>query len=333
MLEPENNTYMNKQDYNQDIDSADFVTEEVYGDGQSYFDGFVDDIDFSELKGQSFKTKLKKVCKIIAVKEKENNRQKKQPKKPDTQKAKRPEEQYTKEFGVRRRATLYAKEEGCYDDACKTTKRIIVPSTQKVIIEGVDNFILNKDDSGIKKIGYYKGKKLLELIITVSNISASDFLINIFDPSMPLDYLQSSGLNLNNKVQVAGGNVQYSDVLFNILGNPIHIPNVKLSVDAPTQLQIDQQTNQPFRFINKKATGQQQIEPLQLSLQIDNMQVAKDIVFFDLSPIGRPFIPNGMDVLQYNVLAGSTVTFNFFYRQRDLRKLFFEEARKSKNLL
>lgn len=320
MKEPTENIFMSEGEYNQDIDNADIVSEEVYGnsDGDYYFDGVLEDIDFSDFKGKDFKSKLSKVNKAVSKKKKSNRITGKKP--------------LSKDIFVKRRATLYAKKTADGGDA-KTTKRIIVPSTQKVIIEGVDDFILNKEDKGIKEIGYYKGKKLLELIVTITNTSPTDFLVNLFDPSMPLDYLNSTSMNLNNRITIAGGVVQYSDVLFNILANPIHIPNVKLTVDAPTQQQLDAQINQPFIFVNKKATGQQKVEPLQLQLQIDNMQVAKDIVFFDLQSLGRPFIPNGMDVLQYNVKAGSIVTFAFFYRQRDIRRLFFKEARNNKNLL
>jgi hypothetical protein len=320
MKEPTENIFMSEGEYNQDIDNADIVSEEVYGnsDGDYYFDGVLEDIDFSDFKGKDFKSKLSKVNKAVSKKKKSNRVTASKP--------------LSKDIFVKRKATLYAKKTADGGDA-KTTKRIIVPSTQKVIIEGVDDFILNKDDKGVKEIGYYKGKKLLELIVTITNTSPTDFLVNLFDPSMPLDYLNSTSINLNNRITIAGGVVQYSDVLFNILANPIHIPNVKLTVDAPTQQQVDTQINQPFTFINKKATGQQKIEPLQLQLQIDNMQVAKDIVFFDLQQLGRPFIPNGMDVLQYNVKAGSIITFAFFYRQRDIRRLFFKEARNNKKLL
>jgi hypothetical protein len=35
-----------------------------------------------------------------------------------------------------------------------------------------------------------------------------------------------------------------------------------------------------------------------------------------------------MSVINYNVLAGNTVTMAFFYEQKSIKKLFFEEARK-----
>jgi hypothetical protein len=235
----------------------------------------------------------------------------------------------SQEFVVKKRATLYGKSSG--KGQGRNTKRIIVPSTQKVIVEGVDKFILGKDKCGVKDIGYYKCRKLRELVFTMNNNSGVDFNLELFNPSMPLDYLFSTSGNLNNKIQVAGGIVSYSDVLFNILANPTHVVNAKFTFAGAT---FQQQINQPLIFKNKRITGEQKVEPLQLQLQIDNMQVANDIVFFDiLGNLNRPFIPNGMDIIQYKVLAGNTVTFAFYYEQKDLRKFFFKEARDSKKLI
>lgn len=235
----------------------------------------------------------------------------------------------SQEFVVKKRATLYGKTSGKGQGI--NTKRIIVPSTQKVIVEGVDKFILGEDKCGVKDIGYYKCKKLRELVFTMNNNSGVDFNLELFNPSEPLDYLFSTSGNLNNKIQVSGGIVSYSDVLFNILANPTHIVNAKFTFAGAT---FQQQINQPLIFKNKRITGEQKVEPLQLQLQVDTMQVANDIVFFDiLGNLNRPFIPNGMDVIQYKVLAGNTVTFAFYYEQKDLRKFFFKEARDSKKLI
>jgi hypothetical protein len=342
--------YNDDANYNKNLVGADFIEEELYGnlEGESYFDGddIIDDLDFSNFKGKDFKSKLKKVNRTI-----EKKHSKSVTKNPiggssgnarvekgkgaisgGSGNAKVGAQKGGKDFYVKKRAVLYGKKTGNSAEA-ENTKRIIVPSAQKVIVEGVDKFILNDDDCSAKNIGYYKCKKLKELIFTINNDSANDLNLNLFDPSQPLDYLFQTSGNLNNKVQVAGGIVQYSDVLFNILGNPMHIPNAKLTFAAPTSTQLQAQINQPFIFKNKSSTGEQVIEPLQLQLQVDNMQVANDIVFFDLAQLNRPFIPNGMDVIQYKVLAGSTVTFAFFYRQRDLRRFFYEEARNNKKLL
>jgi hypothetical protein len=188
-----------------------------------------------------------------------------------------------------------------------------------------------KQGDNVKNIGYYKGKKLKELVLTINNNSALDFNLELFNPSEPLDYLFSTSGNLNNKIQVSGGIVSYSDVLFNILANPTHLVNAKFTFSGATYLN---QINQPLIFKNKAITGEQIVEPMQLALKVDNMQVIQEIVFFDIyGALNRPFIPNGMDVIQYKVLAGNTVTFAFFYEQKDLRKFFYKEARESKKLL
>lgn len=320
MINPK--TYTNQEDYENYLDDfadVDFAEEEEFGgiDGEPYFDEdteIIEDIDFSEFRGKNFKASLQKVNKAVAQK-----KAKKLKPKP-----------LNKEFIVKKRATLYGKTSGRAEG--RNTKRIIVPSTQKVIVEGVDKFILGNDKNceGVKNIGYYKCKKLKELILTINNNSGTDFNLEFFNPSQPLDYLFSTSGNLNNKIQVAGGVVSYSDVLFNLLANPTHIVNAKFTFAGASYLQ---QINQPLVFKNKSIEGKQKVEPMQLALKVDNMQVADDIVFFDLGALNRPFIPNGMDVIEYKVLAGNTITFAFYYRQKDLRKFFFSEARTSKKLL
>jgi hypothetical protein len=312
MIEPNENTYTDDQAYKNSLDGYDFIEEQNNIDGDSdYFDaiGIVEDIDFSEIRGKDFKSSLQKVNKVFAKKKSQ-----KQP--------------LSKDFYVKKRATLWGKNEGGGTE--QTTKRIIVPNTQKIIVEGVDKFILGDDKCGAKDIGYYNCKKLKELVFTLDNNSLLDFNLNLFDPSMPLNYLFSTSGNLNNKITVAGGVVSYSDVMFNILANPMHIVNAKFTFGGPF---VANQINQPLIFKNKSATGEQKVEPFQLQLEVDNMQVAKDIVFFKLDTLNRPFIPNGMDIIQYKVLAGNTVTFAFYYRQKDIRRLFYEEARNTKKLL
>ena len=118
--------------------------------------------------------------------------------------------------------------EGDYTLVGKPGKKIndvIVPTDRPVIVKGASDFIVSQKNDQIKNIGYYKGKKLKELILIFNNNSAVDFEVEIFQPSMPLDYLYSTGQNLNDKIQVAGGSVSYTDVLFNMLANPTFIPN------------------------------------------------------------------------------------------------------------
>ena len=97
MKEPTENIFMSEGEYNQDIDNADIVSEEVYGnsDGDYYFDGVLEDIDFSDFKGKDFKSKLSKVNKAVSKKKKSNRVTASKP--------------LSKDIFVKRKATLYAK--------------------------------------------------------------------------------------------------------------------------------------------------------------------------------------------------------------------------------
>jgi hypothetical protein len=277
---------------------------EVIDDIDSHFY----DIDFSDFDGRDFKKSLKRVNKAID---------------------KRKKKKKVTDIPVYRKATMRGKTK-----QANTTKRVIVPDDREVIIEGVDKFILSKEskDDVIKNIGYYKGKKLKELILVLDNsASIIDFNLELFNPSMPLDYLYSTSGNLNNKITTAGVDVSYSDVLFNLLGNPAHIINAKFNFAGvnPTG-----QVAQTLIMKNKSINGYEKIEPINLNLQIDTMQVDGNLVFFAIADVlNRPFIPNGMDVIQYKVLAGNICTFCFYYEQKDLRKIFYKDTPKLNKLL
>lgn len=231
----------------------------------------------------------------------------------------------SKEIGVKKGARLVGGQ--------KKISRVIVPRDKKVIVEGVSKFILSKDtkDDALKQIGYYKGKKLKELVLIFNNNSPLDFNLELFNPSMPLDYLYNTSLNLNDKISVANSPVSYSDVLFNLLANPTMIVNAVFTFSGPA---VNSQISQSLQFTNKEITGTQLIHPINLNLQIDIMQVFGYVVNFEImKTLERPFIPDGMDVIKYKVLAGMTVTMGFYYRQKSLKKFFYKEARDSKGLM
>jgi hypothetical protein len=215
----------------------------------------------------------------------------------------------------------------------KKIANVIVPNDQKVIIEGASKFILSKTDKdeGIKSIQYYNGKKLKPLILTIRNDDPTPFTFELFNPSMPLDYLYSTSQNLNSRIKVAGGTTSYSDVLFNILANPVMVVNIQITTAGP---QVSNQNTQANFVNNKNIEGVETIFPVNIDLQIDNMQVLNDIIYFNVQKaINRPFIPDGMDVIRYTVLAGMSVTMTFWYTQVSLKKFFYEEAKASKSLL
>lgn len=320
----ENETYQNYEDqmfgYLNDNDLlGDFTSDDDF----SFFDASVDDIDFSEIEGKSFKKAFSKVNKRIAKKGSQKRVIAKAVGKPRVSSMQR-----QKDISIQdgQKAILRGPKK-------KKITKVLVPRDRKVIVEGVSKFILADDKASntLRQIGYYKGEKLKELVLIFNNNSALPFTIEIFNPSSPLDYLYSTSLNLNNKIQVAGGVVQYSDVLFNMIGNPTMIPNCKFTFAGPL---LTQQISQTLEFKNKNIEGSEKIHPLNVALQIDTMQFANDIVFFDMQQqINRPFIPNGMDVIKYTVLPGMTVNMAFFYKQIDMKKVFYPEARESREIL
>ena len=44
------------------------------------------------------------------------------------------------------------------------------------------------------------------------------------------------------------------------------------------------------------------------------------------SVLNRPYIPDGMDVVNYTILAGNTCVLAFYYDQKKIKKFFFPEA-------
>ena len=215
----------------------------------------------------------------------------------------------------------------------KAISKVIVPDRRKVIVEGVSKFILRNDQTAnfVKNIGYKDGKKLRQLVFTFNNNTAQDFDIELFNPSAPLDYLFSTSQNLNNFIQVAGGTTTYSDVLFYLLANPTRIYSSKFVVSGPN---ISAQINEPLIVKNKNIEGSQKMESYNMQLDKDTMQFQNSIIYFDLeSSLNRPYIPDGMDVLKYKILAGHTVTLGFYYSQISLKKFFYPEAAAVKTLM
>jgi hypothetical protein len=322
MLDP-NESYFSDEDYSDDFDSVD-----ADSDGENFFyadaegdvdDEIIEELDFSEVRGKNFRSSLSNFNKQYYFK----NRKKSL--------LKRKRTPITKTFGVKSSARILSD-----DDSSKTINRIIVPDDKKVIVEGVDNFILGKGEGcdSVKNIGYYKCKKLKELVIIMTNDSPNDFNLELFNPSMPMDYLFATSGNLNNKVSVAGGVVSYSDVLYNLLANPTHIVNAKFNYASANATLTKNQIAQPLIFKNKRIDGVVKIDPLNTQLQLDIYQFQPDVLFFDFqTALNRPFIPDGMDVIQYKVLAGASVTFSFFYRQKSLKRFFLDEAKDNRKLL
>lgn len=297
----------------------------------------IDDIDFSSLSGKNFKKDFKAINRATKGKRVLTKSTQTTTKTPRPTLAKNPKKSLVKSkvqpinVGVKKSAVIKSK------FGKPTTQRIIVPDDRKVIVEGVDSFILSntKESDAIRNIGYYEGEKLKELVLIIKNDTPNDFDIELFNPSSPLDYLFSTSQNLNNYIAVAGDNkTSYSDMLFNLLANPTLLPNAKFTCTNPlNQNQAFKQFNQPLIFKNKNIAGHEIIHPIQNSLNVDIDQNQDEIIYWDImGTLGRAFIPDGMDVIQYKVLAGNQVIFGFYYKQVSLKRFFFKEARNKKIL-
>jgi hypothetical protein len=298
------------------------------------YDNSITDIDFSNLAGKDFNKAFKQANKKVTSKAIEKRALKRKPapngarpkagrpvmrKGVSPQQLRRPKERLSKQIGVKRGAKINRAE--------KKISRILVPTDKKVIVEGVNKFILSQkpNDNAVKNIGYYKGRKLKELVLIFNNTTPNPFNIELFNPSAPLDYLYNTSQNLNNKIEVAGNQVAYSDVLFNLLANPTIIPNCKFTFDG---VNASQQRNIPLKIIDREITGEETIQPLNLDLTVDNMQVSSNVIFFDIMQIiNRPFIPDGMDTVQYTILPNMSVVMAFFFEQKSLKKAFYKVAR------
>tara|TARA_R110001632_G_scaffold142994_1_gene258939 strand:- start:2569 stop:3549 length:981 start_codon:yes stop_codon:yes gene_type:complete len=279
-------------------------TSENYIEEDESFDDFVMGQNFSNISGKGFRNKFQKA----KVKAPVRKFIKGQPLKP-----------LSKAHGISKSAVVQGDNQ--------QIGKVIIPNDKKVIVEGVSSFILSKqqDAENVKNIGYYKGKKLKQLVLNFNNNSANNFELELFNPSMQLDYLHSTSLNLNDKIQVAGGTVQYSDVMFNLLANPAMIPNCKFVFSGPSLIQ---QRAIPLIFKDKEIQGTEAVSPLALNNELDTMQVASDIVFFDLTQkLTRPYVPDGMDVLGYTILPGMSISMCFYYKQVSMKKIFFKGAR------
>jgi len=342
-----NNKYRNGLLPDFETEDLGFPYEEPSMDFFEDFDNSITDIDFSNIEGKNFNKAFKQANKKVTSKTIEKRalkkntgaeRQRKSVSKTPTDRpvmrkgvaprptarptktvSKRPKERLTREIGVKSGAKINRAE--------KKISRILVPADKKVIVEGVNKFILSQkpNDNAVKNIGYYKGRKLKELVLIFNNTTPNPFTIELFNPSAPLDYLYNTAQNLNNKIEVAGNQVAYSDVLFNLLANPTIIPNCKFTFSGAN---AQQQRSIPLKVIDREITGEEFIQPLNLDLTIDNMQVSADIVFFDIMQmLNRPFIPDGMDTVEYTILPNMSVVMAFFFEQKSLKKAFYKVAR------
>jgi hypothetical protein len=271
----------------------------------------IEDIDFSNISGSTRKERLKKISRKTSCVQ-------------VVPKKKRLSKEFSKSQKIIATKSLkyvFGKQRGK-----KNISSIQLPNKKQIVIKGVDEFILSQGNDQIKNIGYYKGEKLKELVLIINNITPNDVDIELFNPSAPLEYLYSTSNNINNIIQIAGDNkVSYTDMLFNILANPIILPNAIFTLSGAKRTE---QFAQPLIFKNKNISGTEKIFPIQNSLNLDAFQSQANIVNWDIQQsLGRVYSPDGMDIISYKVLSGMSVVFAFYYKQIHLNKVFYPELR------
>lgn len=290
------------KDFTKDIKEYNFE-DDFSTDDNKFDEEVLSDVDFSQITGNNFRKSFSNVKSKIKHNKKIRNL--------------RVKKSLNKNISVRNRASISGKN-------LRKLGKIITPADRKVIIQHVNKFILSDECSDVKNINFHNGKKLKEVVLVFNNNGLLDFNLQLFNPSMMLDYLYSTSLNLNDQVRVADGTaVSYSDVLYNILANPLLVYNAKVVIAGPSSAD---QINQPLRFINKDTQGQENVAPISVALQIDNFQKIRDSInFFCIDKkLNRPFIADGMDVIEYTVLAGNTVTIAFFCKQILLKNTIYK---------
>jgi len=289
-----------------DYDFSNFFDEKIIEEDPDYL--FLEEFDFSNMEGNNLKKDLKKIKKKSIGRKitSKNNIQLNNKKQ-------------KKDVKIKSIHTSIESTAGFSKEGLKQLK-------------DVDNFILSdsQENSLIKNIGYYKGEKLKELVLIINNNTPNDLNLELFNPSQPLDYLFATSQNLNNRISVAGNNlVSYSDVLFHLLANPTLLANAKFTCENPiSQAQANAQLNEVLTIKNKNIAGHEKLHPIANNLNIDIDQPNTQIIYWDITEtLNRVFIPDGMDIIEYKILAGNQVTFGFYYKQFSLKKFFFKEAR------
>lgn len=315
------------------------------------------DIDFSSLEGdfkKSFnkvKTRNEKINSVDSggrrvIIEGNNNKdifkqfvkkgiQKKKPQQPQPKKPIRTPRptQIVKGYNVQQRAKIYN------NNNLGTISRVITPDNRSVIVEGVDSFILStgKCETDLKNINYHCGKKLKEMVLNINNDSPTTFSFELFNPSLPLDWLIANAQNINDRILVndSGVNgIQYTDLLYNILANPVRIYNCKMIFDAPSAALLSRQQNEGFFVNNKDLRAYQVIKSINTNTLMDRYQFIRNILTYNVQhELGRPYVPDGMDVMKYVVHPGCSVAIVFYYEQIMLKKFFYKDLRNSKEIL
>lgn len=297
-----------------------FVENTSNADGVN--ESLFEDMDFSEIRGKTFKSSLKR----------SNDRLKKKGISTTSGNKKSKNDRVYRKTYVKPGQSATISDNDQSANPKKTTQNIIVSSDQRVVINGVSNFMLDNSYDSLRTIGYYKGEKLKELLLTFNNTTGNDLTIDIFNPTGWGKYLIANRQDLDDRIIVGGGQIPYSQAVFSMIGAPPLIANCKFQFVCPDEVSLKEQLNQTLNFKNSSIQAYSVVKPN--TFTVDYMQYQVNVNTFDIiQEIARPFFPDGTDTLEYTIKAGSTVVMCFYYKHFPLVELLYKEGWKKENQL
>ncbi len=164
------------------------------------------------------------------------------------------------------------------------------------------------------------------IVLEINNPNSFDITVDLFRPSTPYLYTQSTRLNINDLVVVAGGQtVLYTDILAYLTANITRLTKMHVNVSSETQL------NQPLacKSFNFRADQFIRIKPVAQNRSLFQYEALSVDIDLD-TVLNAPFIIDGSQYFQYTVLAGQNVTLGFDFTQIRLRDAFLDAMESEK---
>ncbi len=164
------------------------------------------------------------------------------------------------------------------------------------------------------------------IVLEINNPNSFDITVDLFRPSSPYLYTQSTSLNINDLVVVAGGQtVLYTDILAYLSANMTKLSKVKVDVSNEDQL------NQPItcKSFNFRADQFIRVKPVAQNRSIFQYEALSVEIDLD-TVLNSDFVIDGSQYFQYTILAGQHVTFGFDFMQLRLRDAFFDALQSEK---
>lgn len=186
---------------------------------------------------------------------------------------------------------------------------IFVPTNRDVTILGSQNLCYETMPD-----------KFNSIVLTIDNTNSFDITVDLFRPSSPYLYTQSTRLNINDLIIVGGGEtILYTDMLAYLTANITRLKTIR--VDATLEAQMNKVIT--CKSMNFKADQLIIPKPLFQSIyQIDQKAVEANLDEILLAP----FIVDGLQFFQYTILAGCKVNLGFDFTQVRLKDLLIDEV-------